>query len=124
MVVKYALVIIGGGIGAAVRYGVSLLANRLFGAGFPAGTLIVNLSGCFLIGLSFALAEQKLISPNVRLFFATGFLGGLTTFSTYALESINAGRDGLHAMALTNIAVSNAAGLALVVAGIWAGRLL
>jgi CrcB protein len=124
MIVKYTLVLVGGGIGAAVRYGTSLLANRLFGTGFPAGTLIVNLSGCFLIGLSFALAEQKLISPNVRLFFATGFLGGLTTFSTYALESVNAARDGLHAVALTNIVVSNAAGLVLVVAGIGAGRLL
>lgn len=118
------LVFFGGGIGAFSRYGVTLLANRLFSAGFPVGTLFVNLVGCLLIGFSFSLVEQKLISPNIRLFFMTGFLGGLTTFSTYAVESVIAMRDGMHVTAFANLAANNLAGLALVIIGLWLGRLI
>jgi CrcB protein len=115
---KLALVFIGGGIGAATRYGTSLLAGRLFGTGFPWGTLIVNLSGCFMIGIILALAEKtSLVEPGTRLFFVTGFLGGLTTFSSYALESVVALRTST-AMALANITANNLIGLALVVLGL------
>ena len=124
MLIKCILVAFGGSIGAVSRYGISLFANRIFGAGFPVGTLIVNLTGCFLIGLSFSLAEQKLIGPNIRLFFVTGFLGGLTTFSTYAIESVIAGREGMHLAALANLAANNIAGLSLVLVGLWLGRLI
>ena len=74
----------GGSIGALSRYGVSLLAVSLFGSRFPWGTLIVNLAGCFLIGLSFALAERgsTIMHPSMRLFFVTGYLGALTTFDS------------------------------------------
>jgi CrcB protein len=118
------LVFIGGGIGVFSRYGVTLYANRLFGASFPLGTLSVNLLGCLLIGLSFSMAEQKLISTDVRVFFVTGFLGGLTTFSTYAVESIINFRDGMHGIAFLNLAANNLAGLALVIIGLWLGRLI
>lgn len=76
-IMKILLVLIGGGIGSLSRYAVSLLAAQLFGTKFPWGTLIVNLSGCFLIGLSFALADRGLniMTPSIRLFFMTGFLG-------------------------------------------------
>ena len=124
MLIKCILVTFGGGIGALSRYGVTLFANRIFGAGFPVGTLCVNLTGCFLIGLSFSLTEQKLMSPNLRLFFVTGFLGGLTTFSTYAVESVLAMRDGMTGTALVNLATNNLAGLALVIVGLWLGRLI
>ncbi|MCE1247636.1 MAG: fluoride efflux transporter CrcB [Firmicutes bacterium] len=119
------LVLAGGGIGALSRYGVSLLAVKLFGTGFPWGTLIVNLIGCFLIGLAFTLADQRgIINPSVRLFFVTGFLGGLTTFSSFGLESANLAANGALSSSFINIALNNIIGLALVFAGMWAGRLI
>ncbi len=114
---KVLLVFIGGGIGAATRYGTTLLASKWFGPGFPWGTLIVNLGGCLLIGIVLGLAEKSsLVQPSTRLFFVTGFLGGLTTFSSYALESIVALRGSTY-LALGNIAANNLAGLALVAFG-------
>ena len=121
---KIILVLTGGSLGALLRYGVSLLAARLFGTGFPWGTLIVNLAGCFLIGLSFSLADRgsNFMDPSVRLFFATGFLGALTTFSTFALESVNAVRAGYNLSALLNFLSNNILGSILVVLGMWIGR--
>lgn len=116
------LVIIGGGLGSACRYLFSLLAVKWFGDNFPIGTLGVNLLGCFLIGLSFSLAGRNIISPMIRLLFMTGFLGGLTTFSTYALESANFTSNGEFLTALANIAVNNLGGLALVFLGLWFGK--
>lgn len=115
---KVLLVLIGGGIGAVTRYGTTLLAGKWLGTGFPWGTLIVNLCGCFLIGIILGLAEKSnLVQPSIRLFFVTGFLGGLTTFSSYALESIVALRSSPY-LALGNIAANNLCGLALVAFGI------
>jgi len=114
---KVLLVLIGGGIGAVTRYGTTLLAQKTLGTGFPWGTLAVNLAGCLLIGVSLGLAEKSnLMTASTRLFFVTGFLGGLTTFSSYALESIVAARSSVH-LALANIVANNVAGLALVVFG-------
>lgn len=122
MIINILLVIAGGGLGSACRYLFSLLAIKWFGSNFPMGTLGVNLIGCFLIGLGFSLAGRNIISPSVRLLFMTGFLGGLTTFSTYALESTNFMRGSQLLPALGNIAVNNLGGLALVFAGLWLGR--
>jgi len=114
---KVLLVFIGGGIGAATRYGTTLLAGKWFGTGFPWGTLAVNLTGCFLIGIVLGLAEKSnLVQPSTRLFFVTGFLGGLTTFSSYAMESVVAFRSST-LLAVGNIAVNNLIGLALVAFG-------
>ena len=122
---KILLVMAGGCIGALSRYAVSLLAAKLFGTKFPYGTLIVNLSGCFLIGLSFALADRGLniMNPSVRLFFVTGFLGSLTTFSTYALETANSMRAGTHFVTIANFLSNNLIGGALVFLGMLVGRL-
>jgi CrcB protein len=124
--INVVLVLIGGGLGAITRYGVALLAVRLFGTRFPYGTLIVNLSGCFLIGLSFALAERGLniMNPTVRLFFITGFLGGLTTFSSYAVETVNTLRVGSYLIAAANCLSNNLIGATLVFIGLWVGRVL
>ena len=111
---KWLLVMLGGSLGAASRYGIGLLTAKLLGTGFPWGTMVVNLSGCFVIGLLFALADRvQLLTPDVRLFLITGYLGALTTFSSFSLETINAGRVGLPLQALTNILINNLGGLAL-----------
>jgi len=115
---KLWLVMAGGCLGAACRYGVTLAAARWFGTRFPWGTLAVNIGGCFLIGLAFALAERDLwVGPSTRLFFITGFLGALTTFSTFGLETVNAARANASALAVINLLAHNAGGLLSVLAG-------
>lgn len=122
---KILLVMAGGSLGALSRYGVSLLAVYLFGTRFPWGTLAVNLAGCFLIGLAFALGDRGLniMNPSVRLFFMTGYLGALTTFSTYGLETVNAVRGGNYFASTANILANNVIGCALVFLGLVVGRL-
>jgi protein CrcB len=86
-----ALVMCGGSLGAASRYGIGLLAVRIWGAGFPWGTLIVNLVGCFFIGLVFGLGDSvRFLTSEMRLLLVTGYLGALTTFSTFCLETVAA----------------------------------
>ena len=122
---KILLVLLGGGIGTLCRYGVSNVAARLYGDAFGWGTLCVNLVGCFLIGLAFAMGvERNVLSPSLRLFLVTGFLGALTTFSTFAMESVSFARDGLAMTTVLNLLANNVGGLVLVVVGMWIGRLL
>lgn len=124
VVKKLLIVMLGGSLGAASRYGISLLAAKAWGTYFPWGTLMANLLGCFLIGLIFALADRtRLLSPDMRLLLITGFLGALTTFSSFALETVNAGRVGMTLLPLTNILVNNIGGLALAFFGMWLGGL-
>ena len=121
---KLLLVMLGGSLGAASRYAVSLLTARLFGPQFPYGTMVVNLAGCFLIGLLFALADRsRLLTPDVRLLLSTGYLVALTTFSTFSLETVNAGRAGLTLQSLTNILINNLGGLSLTWLGLRLGGL-
>jgi fluoride exporter len=122
---KILLVMAGGSLGALSRYAVSLWAAKLLGTRFPWGTLTVNLSGCFLIGLVLAWAERGLsiMNPSMRLFFMTGFLGGLTTFSSYGLETANAMRAGSHLVTIANVLSNNVIGTALVFLGMLVGRL-
>ena len=116
------MVMVGGSLGAACRYGISLLAVNLWGTRFPWGTLIVNLSGCFLIGLLFGLSDRvRLLTPEMRLLLITGFLGAMTTFSTFSMETVSAGRAGLMVQPVVNILVNNLGGLALTVIGLWIG---
>ena len=77
----------GGAIGAAGRYLVSMAALRWFGYGFPWGTVTVNVLGCFLMGILIELLALKYSASNeVRIFLATGILGGFTTFSAFSLD--------------------------------------
>ncbi|TKJ33317.1 MAG: hypothetical protein CEE38_20935 [Planctomycetes bacterium B3_Pla] len=107
----------GGAIGAVARYSVSGWVQN-FGQGtFPWGTLFVNTAGSLLIGLFFGLSELTSVSPAARLFFAVGFLGAFTTFSTYSLETLNLLRDKETMLAFVNIGLNNLLTLAFVFGG-------
>ncbi len=123
--VKILAVAVGGGIGATTRYLVSTWAAGRFGADFPYGTLIVNVAGCFMIGLFMTLTTERLIvSPYWRLIFAVGFLGGLTTFSSYSYETLRLIEDSDLLPAFYNIGLNLILGFAATWAGIVVARLL
>jgi CrcB protein len=83
------LVFLGGGIGSVCRYAMASVLQRNLPGPFPVGTFFVNLLGCFLIGLVGALGlERAAISPDARIFIMVGILGGFTTFSSFAWETL------------------------------------
>ncbi len=124
MLTKFLIVMLGGSLGAASRYGIGLLAAKAWGTRFPWGTLTVNLIGCFCIGYVFALADRaRLLTPEMRLLVITGYLGALTTFSSFSLETINAARAGMHLQPVVNILFNNLGGLVFTVLGLWLGSL-
>ena len=84
----YLIVFLGAGIGGALRHGVNVGASRLYGFGFPYGTLIVNIVGSFAMGLLAGyFAYRPGIDQHMRLFLTTGILGGFTTFSAFSLDT-------------------------------------
>ena len=84
----YLIVFLGAGIGGALRHGVNVWAARLFGYGFPLGTLIVNVTGSLAMGLLAGyFAYRTGVSQHMKLFLTTGVLGGFTTFSTFSLDT-------------------------------------
>jgi len=98
----YLIVFLGGGLGAALRHGVNLLAARVWGIQFPFGTLSVNVMGCVLMGVFAASFAFKGDAPqHWRLFLTTGILGGFTTFSAFSLDAaLLFERGDLHLAAL------------------------
>ena len=85
---SYVIVFLGGGIGAALRHGINILAARTLGTGFPHGTLIINVTGSLIMGLVAAwFAFKGDASQHWRLFLTTGILGGYTTFSAFSLDA-------------------------------------
>ena len=104
---SYLLVFLGGGLGAALRHGVNGAAAVLLGVSLPWGTLIVNVSGSAAIGLFTGwLASRAGVESEVRLFVATGFLGGFTTFSAFSLDAAAMWQRGGHLSALGYVAAS------------------
>jgi CrcB protein len=85
----YLIVFLGAGLGGALRHGVNVSAARMFGLGFPFGTLIVNITGSFLMGLlaGYFAFRPGIVSQHARLFLTTGILGGFTTFSAFSLDT-------------------------------------
>lgn len=119
------LIALGGAIGTVARYVTSLVALRWFGPEFPYGTLIVNLSGAFLIGLVQELgAEAAVVSDNTRLFLTTGMMGGLTTYSTFSYETVRLMEANAWAQAWLNVVLTTAICLGLCFLGIVVGRLV
>jgi CrcB protein len=121
------LLLISGGaaLGANARYWLGLWAAKVGGPHFPAGTLLVNVSGSLLLGLLIGLGQSRLPLPDGwRLFLVVGFCGSYTTFSTYAVESIGLFEAELASLAWLNILANNALALTSVLAGLWLARLL
>lgn len=81
-------VALAGGLGTAARYGVGVLAGRWFGGNFPWGTLTVNVLGAFAIGLVFTAGISREVALKTQVIIATGFLGGFTTYSAFAYDSL------------------------------------
>ena len=112
---------IGGAIGSVARYLLTGLVVRHSGSLFPLGTFVVNVIGCGVFGALAGLASSRLsFSPEVRLFWFTGILGGFTTFSSYAFESFALVREGHFLAAGANIAGQVVLGLIVLAAGYYA----
>lgn len=101
------LVGIGGGLGSVFRYLTSLFVTKYFQITFPLGTFSVNVIGCLIVGILIGFFErQQLTNPDLKFLFITGFCGGYTTFSAFALENINLFQTGNSLTAFFYIAAS------------------
>lgn len=115
---RFILIGLAGFAGTLLRYWLSESIAKRYGEAFPTGTVIVNLIGCFLAGLLFYLLFDRYpVSQTMRMVVLVGLLGGLTTFSSFGLQTFTLLRDGQMGLAFLNIAVSNVGGLLMV----WAG---
>jgi CrcB protein len=123
MLLRLVLICLAGALGTGARYLIGVWASERLGSGFPYGTLIVNVAGCFSIGAVLETALSAGFSPTLRLTLTSGFLGGLTTYSAFAFETVGLARSGAKSVALANFAVTSVAGLVAVVLGIMLARL-
>lgn len=113
----------GGVVGTFCRYAVSAAALQKMGPDFPYGTLIVNLTGCFLIGFLDALSESKFALPaNIRIMAIAGFCGAYTTFSAFMIETLNLMKAGEVLRAISYVVISVVLGLAVCRLGILLGE--
>lgn len=113
------LVALGGAVGSVCRYLVGVGALRLMGPSFPWGTLAVNVAGSFAIGILAELIVARFgASSELRLLLITGFLGGFTTFSAFALDAVTLFERGASLAAATYLALSIGASIAAAIAGI------
>jgi len=123
-VLKYLVVGVGGFFGTIARYVVSTYIASRYGVRFPYGTFVINMSGCFLIGLIVTLLARTTASQYWRYLIPIGFIGAYTTFSTFEYETLRAVQDGQLATGLLNVALSVVVGFVAVWAGAAVGRIL
>lgn len=120
---SYFWVFLGGGLGSVARFAGSGFAARHFGETFPWGTLLVNVSGSFVIGLVATLTAPDgrwLAGPSARQFVMFGLCGGYTTFSSFSLQTLNLAREGEWVRAGANAVLS----FALCMVAVWLGHML
>jgi CrcB protein len=121
----YVAVAVGGAFGAVARFAIDGWVSERTGGLFPWGTLVINLSGAFLLGLLATLAiDRSVLSPDIRPIAMIGFLGAYTTFSTWMLDCWRLLQEGAWALAAANLIGSVLLGLVAVGAGIALGRLV
>ena len=117
---NYLVVAIGGAVGSVVRFWISTLLTERFTETFPIGTLVVNVTGSFIIGVLAALAKSDAISHSARAFLMVGVCGGYTTFSSFSLQNLQLLQNGNYYYAGLNTALS----LLLCMVGVWLGYLV
>jgi fluoride exporter len=118
---KYLVVLVGAGLGGLIRYAAGTWIMSKYGGRFPLGTLAINVTGAFLIGVLMTLLTERFHPhPNWRLFLVVGILGGYTTFSSFEYEIYQAMRDGERWLGLFYMAAS----VLLGYLGVWLGTLL
>jgi fluoride exporter len=113
---------LGGAIGSVMRYWFSGLIARVWGETFPWGTIIVNITGCFIIGLIFTVTGTEgrlLVGPTWRNFLMIGVCGGYTTFSSFSLQTLNLANDGQWLRAGANVLIS----VVLCLIAVWLGHM-
>lgn len=114
------LVAVGGALGASTRFVVTKVSTELWGDRFPWGTLIVNVVGCFALGLLMRFGPSW-ISDQTKLLIGVGVLGGLTTFSTFAMDTVSRWQQQEWLLGWLNISANLAIGLIAVAIGTWVG---
>ena len=120
---RYLVVGLGGFLGAIARYSVGLWIETFWRRDFPLATFLVNVTGCFVLGLFLTLATERMsITLPMRLLVATGFIGAYTTFSTFEYETQRLTTTGAFGWALVNVLTSVVAGYAAVQLGVMLGR--
>lgn len=111
-------IFLGGGIGSVCRYLLGLWINRQLTTAFPTGTFVVNVTGCFVIGLLYGIAiRYTWLNTEWRLFLITGICGGYTTFSTFSYEAVGLVRQGNYAYFLLYVTGSIVLGLLATMGG-------
>lgn len=112
------LVLVGSAAGGSLRYITALMIQSKNTSQFPMGTFLVNLIGCFVIGMVYAIAARNATTgSDIRLLLATGFCGGFTTFSAFAFENLDLFKSGMHLTAFLYIILSVILGILAVVFG-------
>jgi fluoride exporter len=120
---KYLMVGVGGCFGSILRFWVGSYIGSRMGTRFPYGTLVINISGSFLVGLVFAVLTAKTSwSPNWRYLIPIGFIGGFTTFSSFEYETLRTIQDGQFGLGLLYVALSVGVGFVAVWGGLMTGR--
>ena len=118
---RYVMIALGGAAGAVARYQIAAMIQARLPLGFPWGTFVVNVTGCFVMGLAMVLLTDRLVpNPNWRYLIPIGFIGAYTTFSTFEFETFRAVTEGAWLTGAANIAGSVAAGYA----ALWLGAIL
>ena len=119
----YVAIAIGGVLGCWARYAMTNLVQAIYGREFPYATLSINLLACFLMGFLFEETLERLtISPVLRLGILTGFIGGFSTFSTFAMETLLLAEQGELAKSLLYVLLSVVFGLVAVTGGVYIAR--
>ena len=115
----YLMIMLGGGVGALLRYVSSQWINSIFKTQFSFGTIFVNCVGAFLIGFLINFFDVYSLNPKWKLMVITGFLGGYTTFSAYSLETVQYFIHGNIRYGIMNIALNNVLCIILALLGLW-----